>query len=312
MTGIVNRPFLFFLLFVSSCPLLAQGISTTDITNFWKAYDALTSSQDSVKTFQELYIDQGSKGLKELLKVRDIKASDYVTNVKKYPAFWRSVRSRTLEAITQKSNIEHALVKLQKEYPKLEYPKTYFVIGKLNTAGTTGGGQVLIGSEIALADSSVIKHELEPWLQQIFSETKDIPGLVIHETVHVQQRNSLPFVFQYVIKRKVYAACIREGAADFVSDKITNAISQSALYRYGNEHFNELKVEFSKSMNTREVSHWVYNYGTNKNRPADLGYYMGYKICEAYYERATDKKKALQEIIQTRNPKRILRKSKLF
>lgn len=308
----IKRTFLLFLLSVPGYTLLAQDISTTDITNFWQAYDALASSQDSIKTFQQLYIDQGSNGLKELLKVRGIKVSDYVANIKKYPAFWRSVRSRTLEVISQKGSIENALAKLKNEYPKLEYPKIYFIIGKLNSGGTTGAGQVLIGSEIALADSSVIKHELERWLQQLFTEPKDIAGLVIHETVHVQQRNSLPFVFQYVLKRKVYAACIREGAADFVSDKIANAISQSALYQYGNKHFDELKREFSKSMNTNEVTLWLYNYGTSNNRPADLGYFIGYKICEAYYQKATDKEKALRKIIQTNNPKKILKKSGLF
>jgi hypothetical protein len=312
LMNFIKRIFISVLLTVTGYTLPAQGISTTDIPNFWKAYDALASSQDSVKTFQELYIDPGSIGLKEFLKKRSISTRDYLTNIKKYPAFWQNVRRGTLEAISQKNSIENSLLKLQKEYPKLKYPKIYFVIGKMNSAGTTGASQVLIGSEIALADSSVVKHELEPWLQQLFNEKKDIAGLVIHETVHVQQRNSLPFIFQYVLKRKVYAACVREGAADFVSEKITNAISQSGLYRYGNEHFSELKSEFSQSMNTSEVSQWLYNYATNKNRPADLGYFMGYKICEAYYQKSTDKEKALRTIIQTKNPKKILKKSGLF
>lgn len=301
-----------FALIAVNNTLIAQNVITHDIVNFWKAYDALASSQDSAQTFQELYLNQGSRGLRDFTNVRNIQAGDYVNSIKKYPAFWTSIRSRTLNALVVKSNIDSALTKFEREYPAFKYPDVYFLMGKLSSAGTTGQRQILIGSEIALSDSTTAKHELEAWLQPIFNSSKNTVGLVIHEAVHIQQKNSLAFIFQYAIKRKVYAGCIREGAADFVSDKITHTVSQSSLYQYGNDHFDELKSEFSKSMNSKSVSEWLYNYATVKNKPADLGYFMGYKICEAYYEKAENKEKALRKILQTRNPKKILRKSGLF
>ena len=43
---------------------------------------------------------------------------------------------------------------------------------------------------------------------------------------------------------------------------------------------------------------WLYNGEESKKRPADLGYYIGYEICKAYYENSKDKPKALIEIIE--------------
>lgn len=43
---------------------LEYEIITVDIDNFWNAYDALEGSQDSIKTFQNLYIDKASPEFK--------------------------------------------------------------------------------------------------------------------------------------------------------------------------------------------------------------------------------------------------------
>jgi uncharacterized protein YjaZ len=44
-------------------------------------------------------------------------------------------------------------------------------------------------------------------------------------------------------------------------------------------------------------SNWIYNAGTAKDRPADLGYYVGYLITRAYYENAKDKRRAVHDIL---------------
>ena len=36
-------------------------------------------------------------------------------------------------------------------------------------------------------------------------------------------------------------------------------------------------------------------------KPNDLGYFIGYRIAQAYYEKARDKRQALREIITARN-----------
>src|SRR6202011_5457692 len=47
-----------------------------------------------------------------------------------------------------------------------------------------------------------------------------------------------------------------------------------------------------------------------KGRPADLGYYIGYKICEAYYRQAADKKAAIKAILEIKDFKEFLKASR--
>ena len=54
----------------------------------------------------------------------------------------------------------------------------------------------------------------------------------------------------------------------------------------------------------------LYNYFTSKERPADLGYYMGYQIAKEYYKNASDKKQAISDIIEMNNPLKFLELSR--
>ena len=56
---------------------------------------------------------------------------------------------------------------------------------------------------------------------------------------------------------------------------------------------------------------WLYN--TDMARPAgrapDLGYYIGYQISKAYYDRAPDKRRAVHEILHIADCRQFLRQS---
>jgi len=54
-------------------------------------------------------------------------------------------------------------------------------------------------------------------------------------------------------------------------------------------------------MTANDNSLWLYNGNSIKDRPADLGYYMGYKIAEAYYKNAADKKQAVRDILEIKD-----------
>jgi uncharacterized protein YjaZ len=56
---------------------------------------------------------------------------------------------------------------------------------------------------------------------------------------------------------------------------------------------------------------WTYG-GAKDGRPDDLGYWMGYKITKAYYDKAEDKKKAVKEMLTIRNFERFVEKSGYF
>jgi len=55
--------------------------------------------------------------------------------------------------------------------------------------------------------------------------------------------------------------------------------------------------EFKLEMGGTNVSRWLYNQGSaTADRPGDLGYFIGYQIAKAYYDRAPNKRDALRQI----------------
>ena len=58
-----------------------QQFVSTDIDNFWHAYDKISSTKDSVAQYnylKELYIGKGSIGLKSLVEVRGYTNKEYI------------------------------------------------------------------------------------------------------------------------------------------------------------------------------------------------------------------------------------------
>lgn len=109
-----------------------------------------------------------------------------------------------------------------------------------------------------------------------------------------------PEVFEYTTTYK----------GDFISEKITNSHINKTAQKYGDEHEKELWQLLKSEMCAEESINWLYNGGDVKDKPADLGYYMGYKIAESYYNNASDKIKAISEIIEMNDPLRFLIDSK--
>lgn len=312
-----SRIFLFFLtlLLVQTSASLAQesspsseNISTKDIDQFWEAYDSLASSTDSVATIQRLYLDRRTDGLDQFLKARDFSAKEYVNLIRRYPKFWPSIRPNTLAVKNKISDMEAIFSSYQRMYPKFKAPKICFAIGCLRTGGTVRAGYLLIGTEIAAADSTVDKSELNHWLKSVLGKDGDVTGMVAHETVHFLQKKG-PFLLSGYLGHRLLMSSLREGAADFIAQQATGKHINDAIHVYGETHEQELWEEFQQVMMENDISNWLYNGTNSKDRPADLGYYIGYKICQKYYEQAKDKSKALQEIIEMKGSKRFLKKS---
>ncbi len=152
-----------------------QKIITDDINNFWIAYDSIAVEKDSLKQLdliRKLYIDKGTPGLNGIMRARRYSAEEYVFAINNYPNFWTSIRNNTLKSNQFSEEIQTGIEKLKVIYPNLKPVDIYFEIGALRTSGTTMDGMSLIGSEIALADSTIITSEFDaqyPHLRSYFN-----------------------------------------------------------------------------------------------------------------------------------------------
>lgn len=287
----------FFLLFVLLFRPAAQDtkkVFTSDIDNFWIAYDSIQTTKDSLQQIhfiQTLYIDKGTKGLKAFMEARDYTAELWVKLIRLYPKFWTSIRPNTLTAKSYAPVIEKTIKKLKELYPDLKDAKMYFTVGGLRSGGTTMNDMVLIGSEIATGDASTDVSEFpNKWLEGVFKNQQrgNLVGLNIHEYVHTQQKGN---------PHNLLGQSIQEGSCDFIIELVIGRPLQNNYIVYGRKHEAELKDRFKLEMFTGSYANWLYN-GSTAQTVADLGYFMGYAICKTYYNNSPDKKKAIKEIIE--------------
>lgn len=271
-----------------------KTVFTRDIDNFWIAYDSVKTTKDTARQLQiiqSLYIDKGTEGLKSFIQVRHYTDTLYVKLINKYPKFWASIRPNTLLSKNMAGQLEHHIQKLKNIYPQLRPAEIYFAIGGLNTGGTTDSNKVLIGTEMAMGDSTVDVSEFKSkWYGQVFKKqaTDNVVSLNIHEYIHTQQ-NGEP--------GNLLAQSIMEGSCDFMAELVMGKPMQTAYVSYGLLHEAELKEQFKTEMRSKDYSKWLYN-GGDASTVADLGYFMGYQICKSYYRNAVDKKKAVKNIIE--------------
>jgi hypothetical protein len=291
-----------------------KNVLTADIDHFWEAVDNLKNCKtgwDSVLSFQNLYLDRATNGLIDFIRVRNFAAEEFVRTIAKYPRYYNSVRPYTYESKKAEPLIEEVFARLQSIYGNFKPFKVCFAIGVHRTGGTVSDRYVLLGTEMITTGKNVDYSELEvDWAPKDSTKEPDIPlrikGMIAHECVHTQQKNKLDP--KAVICNQLYS-CLREGSANFIGELITGETNYSVVNEYGDKHENLLWDEFKSTLCSPNAQKWLYNGGTAKDRPADLGYYIGYKIAQAYYKNAADKTQAIQDIIDMDDPLTFLQKS---
>lgn len=271
-------------------------IVTTDIDNFWKAYDKMITTTDTLVQLQylnDIYYKKGTQGLKDIMEARNYTLAEYVQAINKYPRFWNSIRKNTYKSKRLLKEISNDISSLKTIYKSLKSAPIYFTIGAFRTNGTVLNNHVLIGSEMAMADKNVDITELPESLHYFyttFNPLRDISLLCTHEYVHTQQK---PFV------ENLLSISIYEGVAEFVSTLATNKPSYTPAVGFGEQHSVAVKAKFEQDLFIPDrLYNWVWGNNRNELKERDLGYYIGYSICKRYYEMATDKKKAISEMIE--------------
>lgn len=276
----------------------SENFITYDIDNFWIAYDKIISTKDTIKQYEyinKLFIQKGSEGLKAIMEVRNYTDKSYIEAINNYPLFWNSIRKNTLKAKDFAEEIKLEIDKLKILYPNLKPAKIYFTIGALRTGGTTMNGMVLIGSEIALADNNTITTEFSQEMSHLrpYFDTNPINSVAfgnIHEYIHTQQKTT--------IGNNLLAQSLLEGVAEFITVLVTEKTSTAPAIDYGKKNNIQVRDKFSSQMFNSFTSFWLYSNAKNEFNVRDLGYYVGYAICEGYYKKIKNKKEAIKQMIE--------------
>lgn len=273
-------------------------IVTSDIDNFWIAYESFELDSNP-QYFQELYINQGSPGVKGFLKMRIQSADNLAKVVLSHPNYFSSLKQSTDSINVFKEHVRASFRKLKMVYDEAVFPPVYFVIGAMNSGGTTSSDGLIIGAEMYGLQPGTAKDELNPWLQEVIKPVNQLPHIVAHELIHYQQKYRANSLLEQSIK---------EGSADFIAELISGKHINQHVHEFGNPREEELWNEFSSRMQNDDYEGWLYS--STEGRPNDLGYWMGYKITEAYYENSEDTKEAIRNILQISNFQEFLSQSR--
>lgn len=280
-------------------------VITSDITNFWKLYDKIWDT-NADKWFIEEYIMTGSIGLRTFFEVRmGLRATNLISTVKQKNRYYESIRSVSQDLDQYKPQLATIAQKMEQLYPASIFPPIFFTMGNFSAFGTTDGGiGQLIGAEFLCNIATADTTQLNKWEKSVIADTSKILGIVTHELIHIQQ-NTAPA--STLLERS-----INEGAADFICQLLIGYHINVKTHTFANPKEKEIWNKFSKQMNGTDVSQWLYNGADEKRKdyPADLGYYVGYKICESYYNLTDDKSQAVQDILNIANFKQFLEKSR--
>ena len=287
----------------------AQSVSTSDIDNFWQAFDKIKAEENyekQIEIINRFYIDKGTPGLKAIMQARNYTDKSYVDAINKYPEFWKSIRRNTYKAKSFAAEIEKGTAKLKRIYPDLKPAEVYFTIGVFRTSGTTLDKMVLIGSELALADENVDTSEFPESFAGLIPYIKSNPiekivFLNVHEYVHTQQKTA--------DGSELLNQSLREGVAEFITVKALKEESSIPAFDYGKQNRLKIKERFAAEMFSPFYSNWLWNNFDNEFKMRDLGYFVGYDIAKSFYEKSPDKKDAIKEMIELnyQNPLEVAR-----
>lgn len=253
------------------------NLITTDIDHFWQAYDKIISTKDTSAQYtylNTLFLEKSTAGQKAMINARNYTSKDYLRVISERQPYFNSIRANTLKAKYYAKAIAIKVEKLKQLYPALKPAEIYFTVGAFRSGGTTTGKMVLIGSEIAMAGEQLDNL--------VFTN--------VHEYVHTQQKTNMG--------DNLLAQCVMEGVAEFVSEKVMAIPATLPALTYGKAHTESIKQVFTLQMFNTGNGFWLYSNAENQFGLRDLGYYVGYAIAEQYYAKATDKARAIAEMIE--------------
>src|SRR5262249_39803338 len=172
------------------------------------------------------YLKDGSYGLQQFTRLRIKSAANLAFVVSKHPKYYASIRPSTMKIESMTGSIRACFQSLKRLYPGAVFPDVYFLIGSMNSGGTTTDRALLIGAERYGRTSDTPADELDGWLKQVLKPVEEIPAIVAHELIHYQQKYP-------VADQSLLAKAIKEGGADFIGEQIVGKSINSHLIAYG-------------------------------------------------------------------------------
>ena len=255
-------------------------VVTSDVDLFFSIYDA-ADGHPSAEQLQQDYLNRGSEGLQHFASIRRITGERIARAIEARPEIYADAR-RCAEVLPQvRERVGNALSLFSQMRPEAVFPPVTVSIGRgrpAAVAGPTDG--INIGLE-ALCATDFINPDIEDRFVRV----------MVHEFVHTQQSREL----MERDEPTVLEASLMEGAAEFITELLTGDIAYEYMADLVRGREMEIEAAFVADMHKTDLSDWAWN--STAEKPADLGYWVGYRIAKAHYETAGNKHEAVNAIL---------------
>lgn len=236
------------------------------------------------------YLDSATHGLRGYARRFRVDAAALCAAIRRTPERYTELAARLPAFDSVRDDVALGMTRFRSIYPRARFVPAYVVVGTGISGGTTTLGRrpvILVGAELA-------------------GKTTGLARTVLHELMHVQQEYPAWGVMTGGppwLRGTLLRHAIKEGSADFLVELALGPASGSREH-WAQGREADVWRDFQRDMHGRDYSRWLYNGWNRANlegRPPDLGYYVGYEITRAYYERAADKARAVREILTIRD-----------
>lgn len=256
-----------------------------DVARFYRIYDD-ADGHPTAEQLQHDYLDAGSEGLRHFARLRRTTGARIAETLGKRPELYVRAR-RCMEVLPQvQARLTGALQRLGELHPEANLPPVTIAVGRGKPVGI---GYPDTGLQIGLEALCAVDW-MNPDLEDRFVH------VIAHEYAHVQLAPESSGIEQPTVLER----SLMEGAAEFVAELISGNVAYAHFGPITRGREEEIETAFVADMHGTDLSRWLDNSTVEK--PGDLGYWVGYRIVKAYYQRTPDKRQALREILRMRDP----------
>ena len=286
-----------------------------DLDRFAEALAKVDAGADPVSTF-DAYVAGGSPPMPFYVERYGATGASIAKAVARRPKHYHRVAALKPQVVAMQPSIERAIANLQAMIPGVATPPVYFMVGNLTAGGIharldpppDGHGSapaVLLETVAMSADTDM--SEFPGAYSGAYLE--DVPYVAVHEMVHAYQARIMGIgnyvsIYQPGPANTYLAQALREGCADYITLLAAGKRRKGNQESYGLSHEAELWSAFKDVMNKplADDSWFGLPEAKHPDRPPQIGYWLGSRICQTYHESAADKAAALRYIFAAYSP----------
>jgi hypothetical protein len=288
---------------------LAQGedplhvaVRVEDAQRFASLFNAGKTSAHELQTG---YLDGAGRGVQVFTPHRIESAANLAASVADKRADYAHAIATCLPLVASlNAELRAVYLAYRGLLPDKPLPAVHLVFGAANSGGTASPDAQVIGLEV-MCGRGTTPENFRSGMRRIFA----------HETVHSWQRP----LKQDPADLLLFAA-FAEGVPDLLAELVTGLAPSPERASFGRAREAALWRQFEADRaavlagDKTVLGRWFGNAsatldGVAKGWPSELGYWVGQQIARAYFERASDKRTALRELIDNRDPAALLKAS---